>query len=158
MTRNNYPTFIPLLTVVFTLLFAGNAHAQSAELQSHAATLAQSVNPVQSGSRSYEQSITFSEPAVVKYSYVEADSKGNRTNYAFEFNLADIDPYAVREQTQKDVISVTVVARSKQKLIKSYKNDVVQSYQSQINILASDIDNGRKLAETIKAAIPLAKK
>ena len=47
----------------------------------------------------------------------EIDQKGNRVAYAYEFNLADIDPYAVREQTQKDAIYSVLAVRNKQKLI-----------------------------------------
>src|SRR5688500_3738176 len=89
------------------------SHGQGAELKAQASALTNAVAAVQSGSKTYEQKIAFQEPAVVRYSYDEIDQKGNRTNYVYEFNLADIDPYAVREQTQKDLISVVVAVRNK---------------------------------------------
>jgi hypothetical protein len=135
-----------------------NASAQVAELQGQVSALGQMLQQVQSGSKSYDQKIVFVEPAAVRYSYDETDQKGNKASYAVEFNLADIDPYAVREQTQKDVISVTVVVRNKEKLIKAYKNELVQPYDAQIAILAKDIDNGRAIVDIIKKAIPLAEK
>jgi hypothetical protein len=64
----------------------------------------------------------------------------------------------VREQTQKDLISVAIAARNKQKLIKVYKNELVQPYNEQAAIIAKDIDNARAMAEIIKKAIPLAEK
>ena len=140
------------------LLYTSLSTAQTAELRSQVSALEKAVVPVQSGSRNYDQKISFTEPAVLRYSYDETDQKGNKVNYAFEFNLADIDPYAVREQTQKDLISVTMAARNKQKLIKAYKNEVVQPYDAQVAIITKDIENARVVADIIKKAIPLAEK
>ena len=132
--------------------------AQSADLKAQGTALENAVVAVESGSRKYEQKIVFQEPALIRYSYQETDQKGNTTQYAYEFNLADIDPYAVREQTQKDIISVAIAARNKQKLIKVYKNEVIQPYDEQAAIISKDIDNARAMAEIIKKAIPLAEK
>lgn len=147
--------FIAIVPVLFLQPLAS---AQTGELKTEAAALEKAVGAAQSGSKTYEQKITFTEPAIIRYSYDETDSKGNRTQYAYEFNLADIDPYAVREQTQKDLISVTLTARNKQKLIKTYKNEVIQPYDAQTAIISKDIDNARAIAAIIKKAIPLAEK
>ena len=147
-----------LLTCLVLLLGSIHSYGQSAELKSQTTALANAVTAVQSGSKTYEQKIDFQEPAVIRYSYDEIDQKGNRTNYVYEVNLADIDPYAVREQTQKDLISVVVAVRNKQKLIKVYKNEVVQAYDAQTAIIAKDIENARAMADLIKKAIPHAEK
>jgi hypothetical protein len=147
-----------LVLASIVLISSNHSSGQVAELKSQVSALEKSLASVQSGSKGYEQKISFLEPAVVRYSYDETDSKGNRTNFAYEFNLADIDPYAVREQTQKDLISVAISARNKQKLIKAYKNDVVQPYDAQTAIIARDIDNARAIADIVKKAIPLAEK
>jgi hypothetical protein len=157
------PLFTPtmrvgMLSAAFVLIAGRLASAQGTELKGQVSSLAQTIQSVQSGSKSYDQHVEFVEPAVVRYTYDETDQKGNKTSYAVEFNLADIDPYAVREQTQKDVITVNVVARNKEKLIKVYKNEVVQPYDAEIAIRAKDIDNGRAIADIIKKAIPLAEK
>lgn len=140
------------------ILITTFSFAQQSELRSQASALESAVGAAQSGSKSYEQKISFTEPALIRYSYDETDQKGNRTNYAFEFNLADIDPYAVREQTQKDLISVVVAARNKQKLIKAYKNEVVQPYDAAVFIIAKDIENARGIVDIFKKSIPLAEK
>jgi len=147
-----------VLILAIIMMMQGQSSAQMAELKSQADALTNAIQAVQSGSKNYEQKITFEEPALIRYTYEETDQKGNRTQYAYEFNLADIDPYAVREQTQKDLISVTLAARNKQKLIKAYKNEVVQPYEAQAAIISKDIDNGRAIAQIIKKAIPLAEK
>lgn len=148
-----------MVVAIFAMILSTTlSHAQVAELKTQASALEQAVGAAQSGSKNYEQKISFTEPALIRYSYDEMDQKGNRVNYAFEFNLADIDPYAVREQTQKDLISVVVAARNKQKLIKTYKNEVVQPYDAQVAIISKDIENARAIADIIKKAIPFAEK
>ena len=159
-TLEKHRTGLGRIAVIAALVavWAHGSSAQVAELKSQVSALEQTLTAVQSGSKGYEQKISFIEPAVVRYSYDETDSKGNRTNFAYEFNLADIDPYAVREQTQKDLISVTISARNKQKLIKAFKNEAVQPYDAQTAIIARDIDNARAIADIVKKAIPLAEK
>ncbi|HEU5146530.1 MAG TPA: hypothetical protein VFT90_07450, partial [Chryseosolibacter sp.] len=51
-----------------------------------------------------------------------------------------------------------VAARNKQKLIKAYKNEVVQPYDAQVAIISKDIENARAIVDIIKKAIPLAEK
>lgn len=153
------PSLVPsLLALSAFLSLSLHSYGQGAELKAQANALTNAVTAVQSGSKTYEQKIVFQEPAVIRYSYDEVDQKGNRTNYVYEFNLADIDPYAVREQTQKDLISVVVAVRNKQKLIKVYKNEVVQAYDAQTAIIAKDIENARAMADVIKKSIPHAEK
>jgi hypothetical protein len=146
------------LTALAMVLFETSTRAQANDLKAQGSALQNAVVAVQSGSKTYEQKTSFQEPAVIRHSYDEIDQKGNRTNYVYEFNLADIDPYAVREQTQKDLISVVVAVRNKQKLIKVYKNEVVQPYDAQTSIIAKDIENARAISDIIKKAIPAAEK
>lgn len=147
-----------LFTCLAIFLLHLESAGQAAELTTQATALQNSVVAVETGSKNYEQKIAFQEPAVIRYSYDEIDQKGNRTHYVYEFNLADIDPYAVREQTQKDLISVVVAVRSKEKLIKVYKNEEVQPYDEDVAIIAKDIENARAISDIIKKAIPPAEK
>jgi hypothetical protein len=84
--------------------------------------------------------------------------KGSKVNFAYEFNLSDLDAYAVREQTQKDIISVVIAVKNKQRLIKVYKNEVVQPYEEQATIMSKDIENARAITDIIRKTIPLAEK
>ena len=141
-----------------TLLLTTATFGQTDELASYVNKLQSTITTVQSGSKNYEQKITTSQPAVILYSYDETDQKGNKVVHSYEFNLADIDPYAVREQTQKDLIQVVLAVRNKQKLVKVIKNNDVQSYDDQVAIIAKDIDNARAISEIVKKAIPPAEK
>ncbi|MCI0751735.1 MAG: hypothetical protein L0Y35_07845, partial [Flammeovirgaceae bacterium] len=143
--------------MVVSVFSIGKAYSQD-DLNGLTQKLASTVGAVQTASKSYEQQVSSPQPAVIKYSYDEVDQKGARTNYAYEFNLADIDPYAVREQAQKDVIQVICAVRNKQKMVKVSKNNETQSYDDQVIILAKDIDNARAIAEIVKKAIPPAEK
>src|SRR5262245_58371181 len=83
---------------------------------------------VSSSSKKYDQVIKPGQFGSISYGVDETDQKGNKTSYAYEFNLADIDPYAVKQETQKDVIFVSLTVRNKQKLVKVYKNGETDSY------------------------------
>jgi hypothetical protein len=150
--------FLCCLMVAAFLVCHFPVHAQVNELKTQGTALEKSVVAVQSGSKTYEQKVSFQEPALIRYTYDEIDQKGNRVNYVYEFNLADLDPYAVREQTQKDLISVVMAVRSKQKLIKVYKNDAVQPYDGEASIVAKNIENARAISDIVRKAIPLAEK
>ena len=147
-----------LMIVFLVIVLLSPAQAQVSELKTQGTALENAVAAVQSGSKTYEQKVSFQEPALIRFSYDEIDQKGNRVNYVYEFNLADLDPYAVREQTQKDLISVVMAVRNKQKLVKVYKNEVVQSYDVQASIMAKDIENARAISDIVKKAIPVAEK
>jgi hypothetical protein len=135
-----------------------SVRAQSPELNAMNATLQKSIGPVKGASKSYEPKYALIQPAVIQYSYDEIDAKGNRTNYMYEVNVADLDQYAVKEQTQKDLINVVLAVKNKQKLVKVYKNSEVQPYDDQALIVAKDIENARQISDAIKKAIPSAEK
>jgi hypothetical protein len=147
-----------ILLIPALLLLLINAQAQSPELNEMNSRLQKAIGPVQASSKTYEPKITFVQPAVIQYSYDEVDSKGKRVNYMYEVNVSDLDPYAVREQTQKDLINVVLAIKNKQKLVKVYKNNEVQPYDDQALIIAKDIENAREISEAIKKAIPSAEK
>jgi hypothetical protein len=148
-----------LLIILFCYAITNSiAVAQTAELNSLTTKLQETVTTVKTGSKTYEAKLEGLQPGVLKYSYDEVDSKGNRTAFVYEFNLADIDPYAVRENTQKDLISSVLAVRNKQKLVKVYKNNEVQSYDDQVAIYANSIEGARVVSDHVKKAIPHAEK
>src|SRR5690349_20621267 len=135
-------------------LSAGQTDDFNGTIQKLQGTLVQ----VSSSSKKYDQEIKPGQFGSVRYTVDETDQKGTKTSYAYEFNLADIDPYAVKQETQKDVILVSLTVRNKQKLIKAYKNGESQSYDEQLKIRAKDIDNARTIVELLKKSIPSAEK
>ena len=144
--------------LVMLCVIGHQAFAQQDELSSLVKTWQGSVSQVATGSKTFEQEILSPIPASIRYNYNEVDQKGGKTAYAVEFNLADIDPYAVRSETNKDIIMVVLSVRNKQKLAKTYKNNEAQAYDETIKIHAKNIDNAREMVDIVKKAIPLAEK
>src|SRR5258708_17756252 len=135
-----------------------SAFGQDAELKSTVTQLQGAVSTVASGSKTFEQKIESPAPAVIKYSYDEVDSKGVKTPYACEFNLSYLDSYAIRQETQKDLIFVTLTIKNKQKVAKLYKNNEPTNYDETVKIHAKDVDNARAMIEILKKGIAPAEK
>jgi hypothetical protein len=120
--------------------------------------LQSSFSKVETASKTYEQEMKLLEYSSLRYAYNEVDQKGGKISYASEFNLADIDPYTVRQETQKDIILVVLTAKNKQKLIKNYKNNDVQAYDKEVQLHVKDVDHAREVVDIIKKAIPIGEK
>jgi hypothetical protein len=147
--------------LLFTLMFwalATVSYSQADELNANLQKLQGALTRVTTGAKTYDQTIKPLQYGAVQYSVEETDQKGAKVLYEYEFNLADIDPYTVKQETQKDVILVSLTVRNKQKLVKISKNSETQSYSERVEIRAKDIDNAREMAEIIKKSIPPAEK
>jgi hypothetical protein len=146
------------LLLIFLVGIQSTAFSQDADLKSTITQLQGKMSTVASGSKSFEQKIESPTPAVIKYMYDEVDSKGVKTPYACEFNLSDIDSYAIRQETQKDLIFVTLTVKNKQKLAKFYKNNEPTGYDETVRIHSKDVDNARAIADLLKKGIAPAEK
>lgn len=133
-----------------------SVQSQPSDLESIITEVRANVFEVKTGDDTYKQKIESLQACVINYSYDEIDKKGEVTNKAFEFNLADIDIYTVREETKGDVIKVFFTIKNKQKLIKVYQNGEVGDYKNELSLYALNVDNARALVDFIKKAIPLA--
>jgi len=145
-----------LIILLCLFCFAFGANAQ--DLGTLTSQIKAQITPVQTGSKTYEIKFEPMEAGLIQYGFDEIDSKGKKTTMLYEFNLADIDPYAVREQTQKDAIYAVLSVRNKQKLVKVYKDGEVQPYDNEVSIIVKDIESARAITDAVKKAIPLAEK
>lgn len=145
-----------LLIILF--IVSQQAWSQTDELNVLVKSWQGSVSEVTTASKTFKQEILSPAPASIRYNFTEVDQKGGMTSFASEFNLADLDPYAVRSETQKDIIWVVLSVRNKQKLAKMYKNNEVQAYDETVRIHARNIDNAREMVDIVKKAIPLAER
>lgn len=132
--------------------------SQADELNGNVQKLQGMLTRVLTGSKAYDQKIKPLQYGAIQYIMEETDQKGAKVVNGYEFNLADIDPYAVRQETQKDVILVSLTVRNKQKLVKVSKNEEVVAYDEQVKIRATNIDNAREIVEAIKKCIPPAER
>jgi hypothetical protein len=144
--------FLSLVALPFISL------AQQNELDAHLQNLQSTLVQVTTGAKSYEQALKPKSHGSIMFSSEETDQKGGKVLFEYEFNLADVDPYTVKNETQKDAILVSFMIRNKQKLVKVSKNSEVQSYSDKVEIRAKDIDNAREISELIKKSIAPAEK
>jgi hypothetical protein len=157
------PNFSPmnyklLFAIALTVVVSLNVVAQGDDMNTNLQKLKGLLAKVSTSAKTYDQSVKPLQYGTLVYSVEETDQKGIKTVYEYEINLADIDPYTVKQETQKDVILVSLTVRNKQKLVKVSKNSEVQSYTDHAEIRAKDIDNAREITEVIKKAIPPAEK
>ncbi|MEP3388303.1 MAG: hypothetical protein ABJO02_08965 [Reichenbachiella sp.] len=148
-----------IIYLFFSLLFVANTSlAQQQEFNQLFSQLEQAIGTVETSKYKYEPELLFEHTSVIKYSYTKTSTKGTANSYAYELNIADIDPYTVRESTERDLIVVNIKIKNSQDLIKTFQDQEVKSYTEELQIVASDINNARKIREIIEKAIPIAEK
>ncbi|UXX79686.1 hypothetical protein N7E81_00990 [Reichenbachiella carrageenanivorans] len=155
MSLSTMKTFI-----TSTLLFLAitTIQAQQQEFNQLFNELESAIGLVETSKYKYEPELLFEHTSVIKYSYTKTSLKGTVNTYAYELNIADIDPYTVRESTEKDLIVVNIKIKNSQDLIKTFEDQEVKSYTEELQIVAANIDNARKIRSIIEKAIPLAEK
>lgn len=139
-----------LLTIPMAVL------SQDATFESVVADIQSNLLEVQTGDETYTHKLELLNSSVLKYTLVEIDDKGDREELAYEFNVADLDPYTVREETKRDIIYLSLNVENGQKFIKEFENGEVEGYEESLLMVTKNIDNARVLKELIKKAIPLA--
>lgn len=147
---------LPAFILIFLLSVQG-LRAQTEDFNSIVNELNENVQEVSTKKVTYEQEIKIKEPGVLSLIIVEVDTKGERTEFIYEFNLADMDPIMVREVTEKEKMFVQLIVDNNQKLVTVFKNGELDSYDKIVKIYAKDIDNARNIKESIKKAIPVSK-
>ncbi|NOQ26980.1 MAG: hypothetical protein GQ564_16590 [Bacteroidales bacterium] len=148
---------IILLSVFLFNISVVNLFSQTDQFNTLINELTENIQTVTTSKKTIEQVVKNVKPGVISISVNEIDQKGNREEYIYEFNLADIDPIMVREITEKDKIFVQLITNNNQKLITQYKNGELDTYIKILKISAVDIDNARKIKDQIKNIIPVAK-
>lgn len=139
------------------LLFVSfSSFAQHTEFNNLVAEFQDNLMEVQTGDETYTHELELLAHSVLKYTLTEVDDKGNREELTYEFNVADLDPYVVREETKKDIIYLSLTVDNGQKFIKKYVNGEVKGYEENMLMVTKNIDNARILKDLMKKAIPLA--
>jgi hypothetical protein len=87
------------------------------------------------------------------FTYTGSDSKGNPIEERYEFYLSDIDEKSSAFKVSGKKISIISISKNKTKLIKYYKDNLLQDFQDQIDILTSDIETSREMVEAFKTVI-----
>lgn len=84
------------------------------------------------------------------------NEKSKSRNEDYEFNFAVLNPNSIDFKIKNDEFYIEVATRRNIKNIKSFENDVQQSFTNSINFYASSIENGKDIYKVLKAIIPLA--
>jgi hypothetical protein len=87
------------------------------------------------------------------FSYAEPDSKGKTVEERYEFYLNDIDANSLNFKVNGKKITIVPMSKNKTKFIKYYKDNALQDFQNEIDILTADLETSREMVEAFKAAI-----
>lgn len=144
MIKSSVKLFLAILT---TTVF--HSYGQSLT------TIEEVLNTVEAAKATYRQNMKQLDDGLVQYSVVEVDSKGKETETMYRFSLSDIDDNTVRSMTKKDIITVQLLVEAKQKLIQKITDggDKI-SYESELEFMATNAENGSQLEKAIIALIP----
>ena len=109
---------------------------------------------VKSGSSMLEQSLTFenSPEGKVNVSVQKTDSKGVATNTSYIFYLNDCKPEVALE-TASGNISMNITTSDKNKYIRVYGGEEIQSHASSVELYANDLELLRELINAMEYAI-----
>lgn len=146
------------LTGLLLLIFSFFGFSQQAEFESIVTDIQTNLLEVATGDETYTHEIELLNHSVLKYTLIEVDDKGNREELIYEFNVADLDPYVVREETKQDIIYLSLTVDNGQKFIKKYEDGEAKGYEESMLMVTKNIDNARTLKDLIKKAIPIAEK
>jgi hypothetical protein len=91
-------------------------------------------------------------PCKITFTINTSDEKGKTSEQIFEFNLSDVNKQGVDFKTQGSNVVITISCKNKQKLVKIYKDGAQQSFGSDVEMLSSDVDIAKNLAEALKSA------
>jgi len=95
------------------------------------------------------------EPCKLNLTVSTADDKGKTTEEIYEFSLSDLNKLMVDFKVNGKNISVVLVTKGKNKLVKVYKNGAQQAYGTDIEIMEDDVNTARSIVEAFKAALGL---
>ncbi len=142
--------------VVLIVVSIFDANSQNNPGQS-LASIKEKVQDVQIDKTTYKQSIDILDESKGKLGFVSVmvDEKGKTAKERFEFYLSDIDKNTIIRKTSGKKLFISLSVNNNQKFIQYFKEDKLDSYTSNIEILLSGADAAQELADLFKASIPL---
>ncbi len=143
----------------FSLLFLScSVFSQTSDLTSLLDELAPLIDEVQVNRDVFQQELTYDEeaPYRLRLFVTEIDNRGREKSQEFQVNLALIDPNLIRWDDGRNRIQVNLRS-GREPVIKAFEDGELDGYESQLSILATDVDNARAIEEKLKAMAPLAK-
>jgi 5S rRNA maturation endonuclease (ribonuclease M5)/uncharacterized protein YfcZ (UPF0381/DUF406 family) len=87
------------------------------------------------------------------FTYTDPDQKGKPIEERYEFYLNDIDANSLNFKISGKKITIASISWNKIKFIRYYKDNALQDFQNEVDILTTDIETSREMVEAFKAAI-----
>lgn len=150
------------LTIFVALIFAFSFNAISQENQALIEVLKGAgdlLQEVPTKSYTFDQQLSWDEEFPFRLSFTQnKEGKKSTESTSYEFSLKDIDLNTIRVQNQRDLMVVRFFIDNRQKLIRVFEDGEQKKYISELEIMASDADNGRAIETFFKDAVKLAEK
>ena len=142
--------------VVLSVVSIFDAKSQD-KLSQSLASIKEKVQDVQIDKTTFKQSIDVLDESKGKLSFVSelVDEKGKTAKERFEFYVSDIDKNTIIRKTSGKKLFISLSINNNQKFIKHFKEDKLDSYTNNLEILLSGTDAAQELADLFKTAIPL---
>ena len=117
------------------------------------------ISKINVGTTLNDQSFSFGERKdyMVTFSVKRTDQKGASTEEKYEFSLLDINSKTLNVRISGTQLSVNVNTKSDNRYIKYTKNNELQNFTNNIEIIAEDIDQARGIISAFSAAIEKSK-
>jgi hypothetical protein len=148
------------LVIVIALCAIFNLNVKSQDnLKQNLSLIKEKVGEVQIDKTVFRQSVDIldEEKAKVNYTSVEVDEKGKTIKESYEFYISDIDKNTIIRKTVGKKLFVSVSINNNQKFIKHFKEDKLDEYVNNIEILVSTADVAQEIIDLVKKSIPLVK-
>jgi hypothetical protein len=107
----------------------------------------------------YKQSIEVLDETKgkIRYQSVAVNEKGESATSAFEFYLSDIDKNTLVRKPSGKKFFVSFYINNKQKFIKCYKNEKLEIYAENLDIMVADANVAQNVIKSLNEIIPFIK-
>ena len=121
--------------------------------------LKNNISKINSGPETFEQSFSFGERKdyLAVFTVKKTDQKGVSTEEKYEFNVMDINKKNLDVKVSGIQLSVSVEVTGNNPYIKYTKNNELQSFARDFEIIAEDIDQARNIIAAFSTAIDKSK-
>jgi len=117
------------------------------------------ISEIKSGTYTYSQSFDFdnSKEYLATFSINKKDSKGVSLNESYDFNILDINKNNIQLKISGTSLAVSVETKGNEKYIRHLKNDEIQSYCSDFEIMTNDVEQAQGIIAAFTSAISSVK-
>lgn len=121
--------------------------------------LKNNISKINSGAATFEQSFSYGERKdyLASYTVKKTDQKSVSTEQKYEFSILDINVKNLTVKVSGTQLSVSVETKGSDSYIKFTKNNELQGFAKEFEIITEDIDQARDIIAAFTAAIEKSK-